>query len=124
MSGGASEFELEVLRLINIERANEGIAPLAANPSLMMAARFKSQSMADIGYFSHESPVFGSFSNLPRELFNIDIWAENIAAGQRTAQAVVTSWMNSPGHRANIMNPARREIGIGMHNFHWTQQFR
>ena len=114
--GGPNDFELEVLRLVNIERERAGVSPLAANETLMMAARFKTQSMGDIGYMGHESPVFGQFHNMARELFGIEIWAENLGFGQSTPQAVVNSWLNSPQHRANMLNPGHTEVGIGFVN--------
>lgn len=124
-SGGANGFELEVIRLVNIERAREGIASLQADPVLMMAARFKSQSMYDLDYFSHTSPVYGSFVNISREVFGFSAraMAENLALGQRTPEAVIQSWMNSAGHRRNLMNPSYTIIGVGFHENRWTQKF-
>ena len=122
--GGPNAFELEVLRLVNEERAQAGVNPLSMNMSMMMAARFKSQSMVDLGYFSHTSPVYGQFNNIAQVLFNIDVWAENLAMGQRSPETVVNSWMTSPGHRANILNTRYTEIGIGYFEGRWTQKFR
>ena len=121
--GGANTFEQEVLRLTNIERADRGLAPLQLNPTLMMSARFKAQSMADLNYFSHENPVYGHFTNISREVFNIAVSSENVARWQRTPSEVVTAWMNSPGHRANILNPDWTEIGVGFFKYRWTQKF-
>jgi len=123
--GGINELELEIVRLVNIEREREGLEPLTVSPILMMAARFKSQSMADIGYFAHESPVYGHFANISRQLFNFPITAlgENLGRFQRTPAIVVNAWMNSPGHRGNIMNPRFTEIGVGAIDYHWTQKF-
>ena len=123
--GGVNAFELEVLELVNIERANHGLQPLNLSPTLMMAARFKAQSMHDIGYFSHTSPVYGHFANISRELFNYPVvgMGENIASGQRTPQAVMTAWMNSEGHRNNILSPGRTEMGVGFYNNYWVQKF-
>ena len=120
---GANIFELEVLRLVNLERANAGLAPLSLNPTLMMSARFKSQSMSDLNYFSHTNPVYGHFTNIPRELFNIMVNGENIALWHRTPEAVMLAWMNSPGHRANILNPQFTELGVGFFRDRWTQKF-
>jgi len=91
----------------------------------MIASRFKAQSMHDIGYFAHTSPVYGRFDNISRQLFNYPVAAmgENIARGQRTPQAVMTSWMNSEGHRNNILNPDYTEMGIGFHSYTWVQKF-
>jgi hypothetical protein len=123
--GGPGEFEIEVIRLINIERAAAGLNPLELYEPLMMAARFKAQSMSDLDYFSHESPVYGAFQNISREIFGIPprSMGENLASGHRTPEAVVQGWMNSEAHRNNIMNPDYTRIGVGFHNNYWAQKF-
>lgn len=122
-------IEQEVIRLVNIERANHGLKPLAHNWELSRVARFKSSDMRDRGYFSHQSPTYGSPFDMIRS-FGVSFTAagENIAAGQRTAQAVVQAWMNSQGHRANILNASYSEIGVGYSSggsmgHYWTQMF-
>jgi uncharacterized protein YkwD len=122
--GGAHEFELEIIRLTNIERANAGIPPVEADETLMLAARFKSQSMFDLGYFSHENPVYGRFDNIAREIFGMPQRAmgENLARGQRTPEQVITGWVNSDGHRNNLLNAAYTRIGVGFYNNNWTQK--
>lgn len=116
------EFELEVIRLTNIEREQNGLSPLEEHHSLMMAARFKSQSMYDLDYFAHESPVYGHFANIAREIFEVSPRAmgENLASGHRTPEEVLEGWMESPGHRDNILNPEYTYIGVGFYNFRWT----
>ena len=123
--GGINEFELEVLRLVNIERTREGLQPVVLSPILSVAARFKSQGMANRGYFGHESPIYGHFTVISRELFNVPIMAmgENLGRFQRTPEVVVNAWMNSPGHRGNIMNPRFTDLGVGFYAYHWTQKF-
>jgi len=123
--GGKNAFEAEVLRLVNIEREREGITPLQSNHTLNMAARFKAQSMRDLNYFAHTSPVYGRFDNIASEVFGFQVsaFAENIAFGQQTPAEVVNAWMNSPGHRANIMNPTYRSLGVGFYDFRWVQKF-
>ena len=121
--GGPNAFELEVLRLVNEERALVGAGPLAMNEAAMMAARFKAHSMVDLNYFSHTNPVYGSFTNLPNDVFGVRIWAENLAMGQRTPESVMNSWMNSPGHRVNLLNASYTEIGIGFYENRWVQMF-
>ena len=123
------EFEDKVIELVNEERANAGLAPLAKDNGLMEMARFKSQDMADNNYFAHESPTHGSFSDLLKK-FNIQntVAGENIAMGQRTAEAVMQSWMNSPGHKGNILNSDYTRIGVGCAqsangSYYWTQEF-
>ena len=77
-------------------------------------ARYKSQDMKDNNYFSHTSPVYGSpFDMMKNFGINYRTAAENIAKGQATPQAVVNAWMNSSGHRANILNPSFTKIGVG-----------
>ena len=123
--GGINSFELEVLTLINAERASYGLHPLNLSPTLMMASRFKAQSMYEIGYFSHTSPVYGHFVNISRQLFNYQsgMLGENLAYGQRTPQSVVAAWMDSPGHKENILHPAWTEMGAGFFNNRWAQKF-
>jgi len=121
--GGINEFEMEVMRLTNIERTNAGLAPLTYNPEIMMAARFKSHSMADLDYFDHSHPIYGNFTNAPRELFNTVVAAENVAIWQLTPQEVVAAWMDSEGHRANILDPLSTQIGAGFFRGRWTQLF-
>ena len=117
--GGINAFELEMVRLINIERENIGLHPLAVNPNLMVAARFHSTKMADLQFFNHRSPHHGRATNRA-ELFgheNIQegFWGvgENLAGGTRSPDAVVQAWMNSPGHRAAILQDFYLTIGIG-----------
>ncbi|MCL2170240.1 MAG: stalk domain-containing protein [Defluviitaleaceae bacterium] len=126
--GGINEFEREVLRLTNIERANHGVSPLSFNYTLAMSARFKSQSMSNLNYMAHTSPVYGDFYVISESVFGMGVFggamAENIAFGQRTPQEVVDGWMNSPGHRRNILYQSYTQIGIGFYNNRWTQKFR
>ena len=121
--GGVNEFEQEVLRLTNIARADHGLAPLSLNSNLMMSARFKAQSMANLNYFSHTNPIYGAFNNISLELFSTRIVSENIAAWQRTPQEVLDAWMNSSSHRAAILNPIHTEIGVGFFRDRWVQKF-
>lgn len=121
--------EEEVVRLVNAERAKNGLQPLTANWQLARVARYKSTDMRDKGYFSHTSPTYGSPFDMMKN-FNISYSAagENIAAGQTTAQAVMDSWMNSAGHRQNILSPNYTEIGVGYctggsYRYYWTQMF-
>ena len=122
----ATAFEAEVVRLVNEHRTAAGLKPLRENWELSRVARFKSQDMRDNRYFSHTSPVYGSPFTMIRN-FGISYRSagENIAMGQRTPEAVVSAWMNSAGHRANIMNAAFTEIGVGYvaSGHYWTQMF-
>lgn len=121
--------ENEVIRLVNVERTKRGLQPLKANWELSRVARLKSQDMANKGYFSHQSPTYGSPFNM-MENFGIRFSSagENIAYGQKTPAQVMTAWMNSPGHKANILSPSYTEIGVGLAKNkngvpYWTQMF-
>uniref|UniRef100_UPI001FA8CEA1 CAP domain-containing protein n=1 Tax=Clostridium peptidivorans TaxID=100174 RepID=UPI001FA8CEA1 len=114
----------EVVRLTNIERSKQGLKPLTLNAELSKVARIKSKDMVDKKYFDHNSPTYGSPFDMMKS-FGISYRAagENIAYGQRTPEEVVKGWMNSPGHRANILNGNFTEIGVGFYNNYWTQMF-
>ncbi|MCF3943639.1 CAP domain-containing protein [Oceanobacillus alkalisoli] len=121
-----SEFEAEVVELTNAERAKQGLAPLQIDTELSKVARDKSKDMATNGYFDHNSPVHGSpFDMMKSYGINYSTAGENIAKGQRSPEEVVNGWMNSPGHRANIMNGNFTHIGVGFveQGNHWTQMF-
>ncbi len=121
-----SAYEKEVIRLVNAERAKYGLSPLSENWELSRVARYKSQDMKDKRYFSHTSPTYGSPFQMMKS-FGISYRSagENIAMGQRTPEAVVKAWMNSQGHRANILNASYTEIGVGYvkEGNYWTQMF-
>lgn len=123
------KFEDEVWRLVNIERKNYGLKPLKKEKKLMELARMKSQDMVDNNYFDHYSPTYGSIGEMLSK-YGVPYMAvgENIAWGQRTPKQVVEGWMNSPGHRANILNSNYGKIGIGLAKDSsgvrtWTQLF-
>nr|WP_040306844.1 SafA/ExsA family spore coat assembly protein [Caloramator australicus] len=122
-------LESEVVRLVNIERAKVGLPPLKENWQLSRIARYKSQDMINKNYFSHYSPTYGSpFQMIESFGLRFSAAGENIAMGQRTPQEVMNAWMNSPGHRSNILNPTYTEIGVGLAKdkagrCYWTQMF-
>ncbi len=119
-------YEAEVIRLVNAERAKAGLSPLTSNWELSRIARYKSQDMRDNNYFSHTSPTYGSPSTMIRS-FGLHFRAsgENIAMGYTTPAAVVAGWMNSSGHRANILSASYTQIGVGYvaAGNYWTQMF-
>ena len=121
-----SAYEAQVVTLVNEERAKYGLPALTLNAKLSDVARLKSQDMRDKGYFSHTSPTYGSPFDMMRQ-FGITYKSagENIAYGQKTPQVVVTAWMNSQGHRANILNANFTQIGVGYVSSgnYWTQMF-
>ncbi len=119
-------YENEVIRLVNEIRAQNGLSPLKADWQLSRVARFKSQDMKDKKYFSHQSPTYGSpFEMIKNFGISFKAAGENIAYGYKTPQAVVNSWMNSSGHRANILNSTYNKIGVGYveSGNYWTQMF-
>ncbi|MCM3357401.1 CAP domain-containing protein [Psychrobacillus sp. MER TA 171] len=116
----------QVVDLTNAERAKGGLSPLQIDSALTKSAQLKSQDMKDNNYFSHTSPTYGSpFDQMKSLGISYKSAAENIAMGQRSAQEVVQGWMNSAGHRANIMNGSYTHIGVGLSDsgYYWTQQF-
>lgn len=121
-----SEFEQQVVELTNQERAKNGLSALKVDQELSKVAREKSRDMAAKNYFDHQSPTYGSPFDMMRSFgITYQTAGENIAKGQRTPQEVVQAWMNSSGHRANILNANYTHIGVGFveQGNHWTQQF-
>jgi len=120
-------YAQQVLELVNVERTKAGLKPLVLDQKLSYVATEKSKDMAVSDYFSHTSPNYGSPFDMMKE-FGITYRAagENIAMGFRTAETVMDGWMNSPGHKANILNEAFGRIGIGVYfgdSVYWTQMF-
>ncbi|MEV0615595.1 CAP domain-containing protein [Nonomuraea sp. NPDC050404] len=124
--GFASAPETAVVKQTNAARARNGCRPLVHDAKLHLAAERHSADMARRNYFSHTSRDGRSFDKRIKAAgFTFRRAAENIAKGQPTAAAVVKAWLNSPGHRANIMNCSLTHIGVG-HNAKgptWTQDF-
>ncbi|WSN47409.1 CAP domain-containing protein [Streptomyces sp. NBC_01296] len=131
-SGGSgtvdANSESAVLALVNKERAAAGCGPLATNAKLSAAARTYSDTMARSGVMSHTGPDGSTMtSRVEAAGYGWSGLGENIARGQSDADAVMNAWMNSSGHRANILNCSFKEIGIGVHKGDggpwWTQDF-
>lgn len=122
-------LEAEVIRLVNVERAKVGRPKLTENSELSHVARIKSNDFIKNNYFSHTSPTYGTpFDMLKSFGITFTAAAENIASGQRSASEVMNSWMNSSGHRANILSSTYNQIGVGVAknnngNLYWTQMF-
>ncbi|SDH39682.1 uncharacterized protein, YkwD family [Alteribacillus persepolensis] len=122
----ATGVEQKVIELTNQEREKNGLSPLKADPQVTKTARAKSRDMASNNYFAHNSPTYGSPFNMLSDFgVNYTAAAENIAAGQQTPEEVVQAWMNSEGHRKNILNQEVTHIGVGYveDGNHWTQMF-
>lgn len=126
IDASVTKYESEVVSLVNAERAKNGLSPLTQDWELSRVARYKSQDMKDNSYFSHTSPIYGSpFDMIKSFGISYRTAGENIAKGQSTPQAVVNAWMNSSGHRANILNRSYTKIGVGYvaDGKYWTQMF-
>lgn len=119
-------YEQQVVELTNNERVERGLDPLKADANLSKMAREKSRDMSANNYFSHTSPNYGSpFDMMKSWGITYSHAGENIARGQRTPEEVVNGWMNSKGHRENILNPDFTHIGVGYiaEGNYWTQEF-
>ncbi len=129
VSSSNLSYEQKVVELVNVERQKAGLPTLQMDSAISNVARAKSKDMAVNNYFAHQSPTYGSAGDMLRQ-FGIkwSAWGENIAAGQRTPETVVNAWMNSPGHRANILSNNFSKIGVGYETNssgrpYWTQIF-
>lgn len=125
-ASSVSEYEKRVVELVNEIRAENGLSKLTLNTELSAVARLKSQDMKDKNYFSHTSPTYGSPFDMMKQFgISYRTAGENIAYGYATPESVVDGWMNSPGHRANILNSSYKEIGVGYvaSGHYWTQMF-
>ncbi|MEV4675526.1 MULTISPECIES: CAP domain-containing protein [Actinomadura] len=124
VAGGAAA---QVISLVNKERAKNGCRALTSNGKLAVAAQGHSADMARRGFFDHTNPDGKSPGDrITAAGYRWSTYGENIAKGQPTPASVMTSWMNSPGHRANILNCSFREIGVGVVKSggpYWTQVF-
>lgn len=123
------EFIVEVIRLVNIERAKEGVAPLERRNDLEKVSAIRAVEISE--YWSHTRPNGESIISLIKEHgIKYKVIGENIASGQETPAEVVEAWMNSPGHRKNIMNPEFTGLGVGYYfdptleyEHFWVQNF-
>lgn len=131
-SGSASynkEFADKVIELVNAARAKEGLSPLTKDTTLANLSNIRSKETTTL--FSHQRPDGTSWSTvLKQNNVSYTSAAENIAAGQNTPEAVVKEWMNSPSHRANIMNSEYNKIGVSCYvdqnapyRYYWEQLF-
>ncbi|MFG3343473.1 CAP domain-containing protein [Streptomyces sp. NPDC048018] len=124
---GQSSVADQVIALVNAERAKAGCGALTANATLTRAAQGHSDDMAARDFFDHTNPDGADPGDrVSAAGYPWSTYGENIAMGQSSAEQVMESWMNSPGHRANILNCNFKEIGVGIHNSggpYWTQVF-
>ncbi|MFJ4338380.1 sigma-70 family RNA polymerase sigma factor [Streptomyces sp. NPDC088915] len=125
---GHTSVEEQVIALVNAERAKEGCGAVTGNSLLARAAQGHSDDMAARDFFDHTNPDgAGPGERVTATGYGWSTYGENIAMGQQTAEQVMESWMNSPGHRANILNCSFKELGVGLHTGdggpYWTQVF-
>jgi len=121
-----SAFEAKVIDLTNEQRRKNGLPNLQPDTALSNVAQEKSNDMQAKNYFSHTSPTYGSPFDMMRDFgVSYSTAGENIAMGQRSAEEVVNAWMNSEGHRKNILSPNYTHIGVGhtTQGNYWTQMF-
>ena len=121
-----NDYEKQVIVLINNIRKENGLSEITMNTELCKVARLKAQDMHNNQYFSHTSPTYGSPFDMMKQFgITYRTAGENIAMGQTTPQAVVDAWMNSDGHRANILNASYTQIGMGYvsDGNYWSQMF-
>ncbi len=132
-SGAVIEMRAEVVRIVNIERAKVGLKPLTRNPLLEQAAQTHADDMVTRGYFDHVSPEGSTFADRIRAAGYAKAPAcrcrvrasmgENIASGFTDAASVMRAWMASEGHKENILDEDYEEIGVGIVQGVWTQEF-
>ncbi|MDO7904993.1 CAP domain-containing protein [Paenibacillus sp. JX-17] len=119
-----ASYAAQVIELVNKERTKAGLKPLTNHAKLSEMALVKAKDMSNNNYFDHQSPTYGSpFDMMKKFGISYSTAGENIAKGQRTPQEVVDAWMNSEGHRANILNGSFTQIGVGYYNGCWVQEF-
>ena len=122
-------YEQQVVDLANKERAAVGLPALKVNTKLSSVAEKKAEDLRDKNYFAHQSPTYGSpFDMMKKFGISYSSAGENIAKGQKTPADVMNGWMNSPGHKANILNSSYTEIGVGYvtdsnGTTYWVQHF-
>ncbi len=121
---GIDSYAQAVFAQVNQERAKAGLSALKLDSSLSRMALDKAKDMATNKYFDHTSPTYGSpFDMMKTYGISYTYAGENIAMGQRNAQEVMKDWMNSPGHRQNILGKNYDTIGVAYYNGYWVQEF-
>ncbi len=136
VSATNSEFEQQVIDLVNQERTSSGLTPVIRSQGLTYAARYQAADMSQDNYFSHDTMDRESGNLVKRcgpweriENYYSGANGENAAAGYDSPEAVMNGWMNSAGHRANILNPDTRMMGVGFYQgggdyyYYWVQDF-
>ena len=123
-SSDSASYASQVVDLVNQERTKAGLKPLTSDSSLTNVALVKAKDMYTNNYFDHTSPTYGSPFDMMKSFgISYTYAGENIAKGQRNPQEVMTAWMNSQGHRENILSPNYTKIGVAYYNGEWVQEF-
>lgn len=114
----------QVLQLVNQERQKAGANPVCINSALMRAALGQAQHQQSTDIMSHTGSGGSQIGDrVKSQGYQYSSVSENVAAGQISAQSVMSSWMNSPGHKTNILNPSSKEMGIAHAGKYWAQVF-
>jgi uncharacterized YkwD family protein len=120
----STSFANQVVSLVNKERSKASLKPITSDSNLTAMALDKAKDMYNKHYFDHTSPTFGSpFDMMKSYNIRFTYAGENIAMGQKTPQEVMTAWMNSAGHRQNILSPNFTKIGAAYYKGEWVQEF-
>jgi uncharacterized protein YkwD len=126
----AEQWRAEILALVNAERQRAGLNPVVNSAALTMQATQYACEMIQYDFFDHVNPVTGStLGDRAREFgYEFYVVGENLGAGQATPQQVFRDWMNSPGHRRNVLDPRFVELGVGVavggrYQIYWVQEF-
>lgn len=123
-AASTSTFALDVFKIVNQQRKKAGLKPILFNKKLSSIAMIKAKDLKVNKYFSHTSPKLGTpFQLLKSKGVKYRYAGENIAMGQRTPSQVMKDWMNSKGHKANILNKNYKYIGIAYYQGEWVQLF-
>lgn len=128
-----AETQEQMLQLVNQARSQERMCgdehfsaapPLKLNNMLQLAAEKHAKDMAEKNYFDHDSlDGRDPFDRMEDEGYEYSTAAENIAKGNKNAQSAINSWLDSPGHCANMMNPDLKELGMAQYKNYWVQVF-
>ena len=119
-------YEQQLTALVNVRRAEAGLSPLTLDDAISSYARVKAQDLHDGGYFAHESPTYGSPFDMMRSFgISYRYAGENIAMGYADPASVMAAWMQSEGHRANILSDRYTTLGVGYvaDGGYWVQWF-
>ena len=123
-SNGGGDIAQRVLELSNAERSRAGAPPLSLHPQLIAAAQHHTDLMVKHNQLTHQLPGEPKMGDrISQAGYRAGASAENVAQGQSSPEEVMSAWMNSPGHRDNLLNPEFQHLGVGHASNFWTQKF-